>query len=123
VGGPHERQPELIPQPDYPVDSHLRHDFTPPITSSGRWCPYCGANLTHIPVKEEPPEEAVFAAAGRRLKVAIAVLFVVIWVGASLYDFLSEPGAIVLPGWFSALGALMLFYLLGFSPMGLLRRR
>ena len=65
----------------------------------------------------------MFAAAGRRLKVALAVGFVLVWLGLSVYDWLSEPAALVVPAWFSALGALMLFYLLGFSPMGLLRRR
>ena len=95
----------------------------PPDREQGRWCPYCGANLSHVPVREEPPEEAVFAAAGRRLKVAIAVGFVVIWLGASLYDFVNDPGTNLLPGWYSALGAVMLFYLLGVSPVGLLRRR
>ena len=65
---------------------------------TGRWCPYCGADLSHVPVREEPPEEAVFAAVGRRLKVAIAVGFVVIWLGVSLYDFVNDPGTVLLPG-------------------------
>ena len=90
----------------------------------GRWCPYCGANLTGIPVRQDhQEEEALFAQTGRRLKVALAVGFVLVWVTVSLADWLSAPDALVIPGWFSALGALMLFYLLGFSPMGLLRRR
>jgi hypothetical protein len=111
-----------------PVEAHLRHDFSapsPPLEAGaggGRWCPFCGANLTHVPVRDER-DEAVFAVAGRRLKVAIAVGFVVVWVALSVYDFVSEPGAIVLPGWFSALGALMLIYLLGVNPWGLMRRR
>ena len=53
----------------------------------GRWCPFCGADLSHVPVREEPPEEAVFAAVGRRLKTALAVGFVLVWMAVSLYDF------------------------------------
>ena len=96
-------------------------DLSPPL---GRWCPYCGANLTGIPVREgQHEEEALFAATGRRLKVALSVGFVLVWLVLSVLDWLSEPAALSIPGWFSALGALMLFYLLGFSPLGLLRRR
>lgn len=88
-----------------------------------RWCPYCGADLSGVPVREDSPEEAMFAMAGRRLKVALAVLFVVIWLAVSLYDWLVDPAVNFVPGWYSALGALMLFYLLGFNPTMLLRRR
>ena len=98
-------------------------DRTEPGVPPGRWCPFCGADLSHVPVRDERQEEAVFAIAGRRLKTAIAVGFVVIWLVASLYDFLNDPGTNLLPGWYSALGALMLVYLLGVTPMGLLRRR
>ena len=90
----------------------------------GRWCPYCGADLSGVPVERDGHrEEALFAAAGRRLKVALSVGFVLVWLGLSVWDWLSEPTALVIPAWFSALGAFMLFYLLGFSPIGLLRRR
>lgn len=88
-----------------------------------RWCPYCGADLSGVPVREDDPQEAAFAMAGRRLKVALAVLFVVIWLAVSLYDWLVDPATNFVPGWYSALGALMLFYLLGFNPSVLLRRR
>ena len=93
------------------------------IAPYGRWCPYCGANLSGVPVEREKPEEAVFALAGHRLKVILAVLFVVIWLAAEMYDWFDDPATVLLPGWYSALGALLLFYLLGFSPIGLLRRR
>lgn len=89
----------------------------------GRWCPYCGADLSGIPVREVSAEEASFALAGRRLKVALAVLFVVIWLAVSLYDWLIDPATNFVPGWYSAMGALMLFYLLGFNPAVLWRRR
>ena len=92
----------------------------------GRWCPFCGADLSHVPVREEPPEEAVFAAVGRRLKTALAVGFVLVWMIVSLYDWLSEPAALVVPAWFSALGAfLLLVVLLGIQPWAVLggRRR
>jgi len=65
----------------------------------------------------------MFAVAGRRLKIAIALAFVVIWLGLSTFDWMEDPVTVLLPGWFSALGAVMLFYLLGVSPWGLLRRR
>ena len=74
-------------------------------------------------MREEPPDEALYATAGRRLKVAIAVAFVVIWLGVSLYDFVNDPASNLLPGWFSLLGAVMLFYLLGLDPTRFLRRR
>jgi len=76
-----------------------------------------------VPVEREHTEDAVFALAGKRLKVVLAVLFVVIWLGAEMYDWFDDPATVLLPGWYSALGAIMLFYLLGFSPIGLLRRR
>lgn len=89
---------------------------------AGRWCPYCGADLSGIPERENE-DEVMFAVAGRRLKIIIAVLFVLFWLGLSAYDWLNDPAVPILPGWFSALGAVMLFYLLGVSPWGLLRRR
>lgn len=103
---------------------HLDHDAQGTAAPYGhRWCPYCGADLSGVPVREESQEEAMFALAGRRLKVALAVLFVVIWLAVSLYDWLVDPNTAFVPPWFSALGALMLFYLLGFNPSVLLRRR
>lgn len=89
----------------------------------GRWCPYCGADLSNVPEREGHQDEVLFASAGRRLKVALAVGFVLVWLAVSLYDWLSEPSALDVPGWFSALGGLMLFYLLGLDPVGLWRRR
>ena len=86
-------------------------------------CPYCGADLSDVPERQDHPEEALFAATGRRLKVALAVGFVLVWLVVSLYDWLSEPSTLEVPGWFSALGGLMLFYLLGVDPIGLWRRR
>ena len=74
-------------------------------------------------MEREHTEDAVFALAGKRLKVVLAVLFVVIWLAVSIYDWFDDPATVLLPGWYSALGAIMLFYLLGFSPIGLLRRR
>ena len=66
----------------------------------------------------------MFAAVGRRLKTALAVGFVLVWMIVSLYDWLSEPAALVVPAWFSALGAfLLLVVLLGIQPWGVLRRR
>jgi hypothetical protein len=119
VGGPHERQPELILDPPPALPDHTGQGSTP----NGRWCPYCGADLSSVPTRDAPQDEALFAATGRRLKIALAVGFVLVWMAVSLYDWLSEPAALVIPGWYSALGAIMLFYLLGFSPMGLFRRR
>lgn len=102
-----------------PVD-HAGQPSAPP----GRWCPYCGADLSNVPEREGRAEdEALFAATGRRLKVALAVGFVLVWLAVSLYDWLSEPSTLEVPGWFSALGGLMLFYLLGVDPIGLWRRR
>ena len=58
------------------------------------------------------------------VKTALAVGFVLVWMIVSLYDWLSEPGALVVPAWFSALGAfLLLVVLLGIQPWGVLRRR
>ena len=65
----------------------------------------------------------MFAVAGRRLKVALAVGFVLVWLVLSTYDWLNEPTVLTLPGWFSALGVVMLAWLLGVTPWGLLRRR
>ena len=96
---------------------------SPAPSTDGRWCPYCGADLSGVPVREELQDQALFAAAGRRLKVALAVGFVIVWLAVSLYDWLSEPSALVIPGWYSALGGVMLFYLLGMDPVGLWRRR
>jgi hypothetical protein len=93
-----------------------------PSAPTGRWCPYCGADLSGVPEREGHQDDALFAATGRRLKVALAVGFVLVWLVVSLYDWLSEPAALEVPGWFSALGGLMLFYLLGFDPIGLWRR-
>jgi hypothetical protein len=77
-----------------------------------------------VPVdRRDPADEAVFAIAGRRLKTAIAVAFVVVWLAVSLYDWLDDPATPLIPGWFSALGAFMLFYLLGVDLLGFLRRR
>lgn len=101
-----------------PVD-HAGQPSAPP----GRWCPYCGADLSNVPEREGERDEAVFANTGRRLKIAIAVGFVLVWLCVSLFDWLSEPSVLVIPGWFSALGGLMLFYLLGFDPIGFWRRR
>jgi hypothetical protein len=36
---------------------------------------------------------------------------------------LSDPAVVLVPGWYSALGAVRLFYLLGFNPLGMIRRR
>lgn len=127
MGGPHERQPELTAGSDRasildvtrPPDHAAQHTTGP---FGGRWCPYCGADLSSVPERQDQ-DDALFAVAGRRLKVALAVGFVLVWLAASMYDFLSEPGAIVLPGWYSALGGVMLFYLLGFNPLGMLRRK
>ena len=95
-----------------------------PSAPDGRWCPYCGADLANVPERQGRAEdEALFAATGRRLKVALAVGFVLVWLAVSLYDWLSEPSTLEVPGWFSALGGLMLFYLLGVDPIGLWRRR
>jgi hypothetical protein len=66
----------------------------------------------------------MFAAVGRRLRIAIAVGFVLVWLGVSIYDWFDDPAVVLLPAWYSALGAIMLFYLLGVGPMmGLFRRR
>lgn len=106
------------------VSVHPEHDAQGTTAPYGhRWCPYCGADLSGVPVREQTHEEALFEVAGRRLKVALSVLFVVIWLVVSLYDWLVDPSSNFVPGWFSALGALLLFYLLGFNPERLLRRR
>ena len=119
---PAEAVPALVLPP-----GHLDREGRPPTETGhagvGRWCPYCGADLTNVPVRDEQKDEAMFALAGRRLKVALAVSFVIVWLGASLYDWVNDPAANLLPGWFSALGAVMLVYLLGINPTGLLRRR
>jgi hypothetical protein len=66
----------------------------------------------------------MFAAVGRRLRIAIAVGFVLVWLAVSIYDWFDDPATVLLPAWYSALGAIMLFYLLGVGPMmGLFRRR
>jgi hypothetical protein len=99
---------------------HAGQRSTP--SPDGRWCPYCGADLSDVPERQDHQEEALFAATGRRLKIALAVGFVLVWLAVSLYDWLSEPSALEVPGWYSALGALMLFSLLGLDPVGLWRR-
>jgi hypothetical protein len=77
-----------------------------------------------VPIDEHQAEDAAFAAAGRRLKTAIAVGFVLIWLLVSLYDMVDDPAVALVPGWFSALGAfLLLVFLLGLDPVGLVRRR
>jgi hypothetical protein len=99
------------------------HTGQPPAPApGGRWCPYCGADLSDVPERQDHQEEALFAATGRRLKIALAVGFVLVWMMVELYDWVSEPSALVVPGWYSALGGLMLFYLLGLDPIGLWRR-
>jgi hypothetical protein len=106
-----------LPPPPGALGRQAGHDDQHPAAPYGRWCPYCGADLSHVPIREEPPEEAVFAAVGRRLKTALAVGFVLVWMIVSLYDWLSEPAALVVPAWFSALGAfLLLVVLLGIQP-------
>lgn len=105
-----------LPLADPPEE---RHTAAP----AGRWCPYCGADLSHIPDRSDHTDEAMFSAAGRRLKVTLAVLFVVIWLAISIYDWFDDPAVVLVPGWYSALGAVMLFYLLGFNPLGMIRRR
>ena len=100
------------------------HTGQPPARSTdGRWCPYCGADLSGVPEREGHQDQALFAATGRRLKVGLAVGFVLVWLIVSLFDWLSEPSALEVPGWYSALGGLLLFYLLGLDPVGLWRRR
>jgi len=92
-------------------------------TTYGRWCPYCGADLSNVPDRYSHADEALFSTAGRRLKITLAVLFVVIWLAISIWDWIDNPSTAFVPGWYSALGAVMLFYLLGFNPLGLIRRR
>ena len=101
------------------------HTGQPPASGvGGRWCPYCGADLSGVPLEERPHEEdAAFGTAGRRLKIAIAAAFVLVWLGLSIVDWFEDPATVLLPGWFSALGALMLFYLLGLDPVRFFRRR
>lgn len=109
---------------DRRLDAPALPDHTgQPSTPNGRWCPYCGADLSGVPERQDHHDEALFAATGRRLKIALAVGFVLVWLIVSLYDWLSEPSALEVPGWYSALGGLMLFYLLGLDPIGLWRRR
>jgi hypothetical protein len=122
LGGKARLDPPGAPPPGLP--GPLDHTGQPPARSTdGRWCPYCGADLSGVPEREEHQDQALFAATGRRLKVGLAVGFVLVWLFVSLYDWLSEPSALDVPGWYSALGGLMLFYLLGLDPVGLWRRR
>jgi len=107
---------------DAPPAALEDHGAQPSTAPAGRWCPYCGADLSGVAARQDE-DEAVFAVAGRRLKITVAVLFVLFWLILSAYDWLNDPAVPILPGWFSALGAIMLFYLLGVSPWGLLRRR
>ena len=108
--------------PSDPV--HQEHEAQGTAAPYGhRWCPYCGADLSGVPVREESPEEAMFALAGRRLKVALAVVFVVLWLGVSLFDWVNDPGTPLVPGWFSALGVIVFGFLLGIEPVRWLRRR
>lgn len=121
-GGDRRRDPPALPGSPGPP-APLDHAGAPASPPSGRWCPYCGADLSGVPERQGHQDEALFATTGRRLKVALAVGFVLVWLGVSLYDWLSEPAALVVPGWYSALGGVLLFYLLGLDPVGLLRRR
>ena len=109
--------PEVVPL------EHDVHDAQPPTMPVGRWCPFCGADLSGVPVQEEHADDAAFAIAGRRLKVALAVGLLCIWLVSSLYDWLEDPATVLLPGWWSALGVVLLAWLLGVTPWGILRRR
>ena len=102
-----------------PVPDHTGQPSVP----NGRWCPYCGADLSGVPVDPGHPDDAVFAVAGRRLKVALAVGFVVIWLVVQIWDWIDDPALVLVPGWYSALGAVLLGFLLGIEPLGWFGRR
>jgi len=51
-----------------------------------------------VPEREEHQDQALFAATGRRLKVGLAVGFVLVWLVVSLVDWVSEPAALEVPG-------------------------
>ena len=56
------------------------------------------------------------------LRVVVAGVFFVAWLGACLADWFWHPEANLLPGWFVALGVVDLSYLLGLDLIGMARR-
>ena len=56
------------------------------------------------------------------LRVVVAGLFFVAWLGACLIDWLAHPEASLLPAWFQALGVLVLGYLLGLDLLSIVKR-
>jgi hypothetical protein len=115
-------RPGGVVVPYGPADHEL-HGAQPPTTPTGRWCPFCGADLSGVPIDQSHEDDAMFAAAGRRLKVALAVAFVVIWLIVQIWDWIDDPAVALVPGWYSALGAVLLFWLLGFDAAGYFRRK
>jgi protein-S-isoprenylcysteine O-methyltransferase Ste14 len=57
------------------------------------------------------------------LRVVVAGVFFLVWLGACLADWFGHPEASILPGWFVALGVLVLGYLLGLDLINLATRR
>ena len=113
----------LPPPPDATARAGDAHGEQHSAAPHGRWCPYCGADLSGVAVREEPREEAAFAAAGRRLKLGLAVGFVLLWLGVQIWDWIDDPSVVLVPGWFSALGVIVFGFLLGIEPLGWFRKR
>jgi hypothetical protein len=112
----------VLPRAPLPLEPD-EHEGQSPVAPYGRWCPYCGADLSGVAVREEPREEAAFAAAGRRLKLGLAVGFVLLWLGVQIWDWIDDPAIVLVPGWFSALGVIVFGFLLGIEPLGWFRKR
>jgi len=56
------------------------------------------------------------------LRVVVAGVFFVVWLGCVVADWFLHPSASLVPAWFQALGCLVLGYLLGLDLLALWHR-